>query len=415
MKQLERQVVRQKFGGTSVENINCIKNVAGKIKAEFDLGNKIAVVISAMAGQTAKLIDYIDEIAPLKTPDNFYEYDTVLAAGEQISIGLLALTLQSYDIKARSWLGWQLPIKTDNVHGKARIIDINIKEITDSMNAGYVAIIAGFQGINLENNRISTLGRGGSDTSAVAIAAALNAKRCDIYTDVDGIYTTDPRIVPQARKLNKIAYEEMLELSSLGAKVLQTRSVEMAMKYNVAVQVLSSFSNIEGTFLVNEEKVVERRLITGIAYSDSDAQLSLSALPNNPGVAANVFEPLSKAEINVDMIVQSLNDTKEYTNMTFTVQNIDAERARSVLETAKNKIGFENIVIDKNVAKISVVGVGMRSHSGLAKKMFQTLADKGINILVITTSEIKISVLVKKEFGDLAVRSLHEAYELEEK
>ena len=237
-------IIVQKFGGTSVENINCIKNVAGKIKAEFDLGNKIAVVISAMAGQTAKLIDYIDEIAPLKTPDNFYEYDTVLAAGEQISIGLLALTLQSYDIKARSWLGWQLPIKTDNVHGKARIIDINIKEITDSMNAGYVAIIAGFQGINLENNRISTLGRGGSDTSAVAIAAALNAKRCDIYTDVDGIYTTDPRIVPQARKLNKIAYEEMLELSSLGAKVLQTRSVEMAMKYNVAVQFFKYRRNI---------------------------------------------------------------------------------------------------------------------------------------------------------------------------
>lgn len=406
-------LIVQKFGGTSVADIDRIRNVANKVKREIDQGNQVAVVVSAMAGTTNQLVEWVDQVSRLHTEAALAEYDAVVSSGEQVTAGILALTLQSMHVPARSWLGWQLGMKTNCVYGKARIEDIDTSHIKAALATGQVAVVAGFQGVDPQTNRITTLGRGGSDTSAVALAAALEADRCDIYTDVDGVYTTDPRLVPKARKLNMIAYEEMLEMASQGAKVLQTRSVEMAMKHGVTVQVLSSFSDISGTLLVEEENIVEKRLVTGIAYSRNEAQVTLTKVQNTPGVAARVFAPLSTAEINVDMIVQNISEGGDATDITFTLMRSDAERARAVLENAKDEIGYEHLLIDPDVAKVSVIGVGMRSHSGLAQKMFQTLADKGVNIQVITTSEIKISILIKEEHTELALRALHSAYGLD--
>ncbi|MCH2038732.1 MAG: aspartate kinase [Rickettsiales bacterium] len=406
-------LIVQKFGGTSVADIDRIRNVSNKVKREVEKGNKVAVVVSAMSGKTNELVGWVDQVSSLTSDESLAEYDTVVSSGEQVTSGLVALNLQTMGIKARSWLGWQLQMQTDGMHGKARIEEIDTKALEASLNDGEVAVVAGFQGMFPDSNRITTLGRGGSDTSAVALAAALKADRCDIYTDVDGVYTTDPRIVPKARKLKKVAYEEMLEMASQGAKVLQTRSVEMAMKHDVVVQVLSSFSDVEGTLLVDEEKVVERRLITGIAYSRNESQITLSKLPSTPGIAARIFAPLGDAEINVDMIVQSFGEGEGQTNMTFTVPKTEAERSKAILTNLQEEIGFGHLAVDENVAKISVIGVGMRSHAGLAQKMFKTLAEKGINILVITTSEIKISVLIKEEYTDIALRALHTEYGLD--
>lgn len=408
-------IIVQKFGGTSVANIERIRNVANRVKKEVENGNQVAVIVSAMSGATDQLVNWVNTIANCTTAEQLAEYDTVVSSGEQVTAGLLALTLQSLGLKARSWMGWQIALKTDHVHSKARIEGIETSGMLASFERGEVAVIAGFQGVYPEDGRITTLGRGGSDTSAVALAAALKAERCDIYTDVDGVYTTDPRIVPKARKLNKIAYEEMLEMASLGAKVLQTRSVEMAMKHNVRVQVLTSFSDTPGTMLVEEEEVVERRLVTGIAYSRNEARITLSEVPNTPGVAAKIFGPLADAEINVDMIVQSFREGGQSTDMTFTVAKADLERVVELLNTHKVNIKYRDFNVDANVAKVSVIGVGMRSHAGLAQMMFQTLADKGINILVISTSEIKVSVLIEEEYMELAIRALHTAYGLDAK
>lgn len=405
-------LIVQKFGGTSVADIERIRNVANIVKREYDRGNQVVVVVSAMSGKTNELVAWSEALSKLDNDEALKEYDSVVSSGEQVTSGLLALALQSMGLKARSWLGWQVGLITSSMHGKARINDIRADLLRESVTNGEIAVIAGFQGIT-EDNRITTLGRGGSDTSAVAIAAAVKADRCDIYTDVDGIYTTDPRIVPKARKLNKIAYEEMLEMASLGAKVLQIRSVEMAMKHKVKVQVLSSFADIPGSLLVDEEEVVERRLVTGVTYSRNETQITLTKVPNKPGVAAIIFSPLTEKEINVDMIVQNISEEGNATDMTFTVPRADAEIAVSSLKAIQDKIGYKSILIDNNVAKVSVVGVGMRSHAGLAQKMFSTLAEKGINILVITTSEIKISVLIKEEYTELALRALHTAYELD--
>lgn len=404
-------IIVQKFGGTSVGDVDRIKHVATLVKREVDLGNKVVVVVSAMSGKTNELVGWAEAISNLQSDEALKEYDSVISSGEQVTSGLLALALQSIGINARSWLGWQVGLETCGMHSKARIKDIKADLLIASLNKGEVAVIAGFQGVT-EDNRITTLGRGGSDTSAVAIAAAIKADRCDIYTDVDGIYTTDPRIVPKARKLNKIAYEEMLEMASLGAKVLQIRSVEMAMKHKVRVQVLSSFADGAGSLLVDEEEVVERRLVTGITYSRADTQITLLKVADKPGVAADIFAPLTEKEINVDMIVQNISEDGT-TDLTFTIPNADTERAVAALEAAK--IGYKKILVNKDVAKVSVVGVGMRSHAGLAQKMFQTLAEKNINILVISTSEIKISVLINAEYTELAVRALHTAYELDAK
>ncbi len=406
-------IIVQKFGGTSVANIERIRNVANRVKKEIDQGNKVAVIVSAMSGVTDQLVGWANEVSKLNTNDHLAEYDSIVSSGEQVTSGLLALTLQSMGLKARSWLGWQISLKTDSTHSKARIEDIDTEAMLKALNAGEVAVIAGFQGIDPDSVRITTLGRGGSDTSAVALAAALDAERCDIYTDVDGVYTTDPRIVPKARKLDTVAYEEMLEMASLGAKVLQTRSVEMAMKHNVRVQVLTSFSDTPGTLLVNEEEIVERQLVTGIAYSRNEARITLTSVPNKPGVAANVFGPLAEAEINVDMIVQNITEDGKSTDITFTVAKNDLQRSVDALEKAKATLGYKAVGVDSNVAKVSVIGVGMRSHAGLAQTMFQTLADKGINILVISTSEIKISVLIEEEYIELALRALHTAYGLD--
>ena len=401
-------LIVQKFGGTSVADIDCIRKVAARVKSEVDKGHNVAVVVSAMAGVTDKLVGYVKEASNLSSPEESAEYDSVVSSGEQITSGLLALTLQSTGIPARSWLGWQLPIKTDLSHTKARIESIDVDKIRESFSKGEVVVVPGFQGVTSEG-RIATLGRGGSDTSAVALAAALKADRCDIYTDVDGVYTSDPRIVTNARKLQKVGYEEMLEMASLGAKVLQTRSVEMAMKHHVQVQVRSTFSNDTGTLLVDEEEIMERRLITGITYSRNDAQITLVKVKNTPGVAADIFGPLAEAEINVDMIVQNISEDGKKTDMTFTVEKTDLDKALKTLES----INCKSILSEKAVAKVSVVGVGMRSHTGLAQKMFQTLADKGINISVISTSEIKISVLISEEYLELAIRALHTAYGLD--
>ncbi|MDA8229914.1 MAG: aspartate kinase [Magnetospirillum sp.] len=398
-----------KFGGTSVGDIDRIKNVAQRVKREVDSGNEVAVVVSAMSGVTNQLVDWCKQIAPLH---DAREYDTVVATGEQVTIGLLSIALQEMGVSARSWCGWQVPIRTDGVHGKARIMAIDTDDMAVRMADGQVAVVAGFQGIG-PDNRISTLGRGGSDTSAVALAAALQADRCDIYTDVDGVYTTDPRIVAKARKLDKITYEEMLELASVGAKVLQTRSVEMAMKHRVRVQVLSSFVDAPGTLVCDEDEIVEKELVSGIAYSRDEAKITLVRVPDQPGVAASIFGPLAEAAINVDMIVQNVSDDGRSTDLTFTVGKADLDRARKVIEEARGKLSFERLAADPNVVKVSVIGVGMRSHAGIAQKMFQTLASEGINIQVISTSEIKISVLIDEKYTELALRALHAAYDLD--
>ncbi|MDJ0390995.1 aspartate kinase [Roseomonas sp. E05] len=402
-----------KFGGTSVADLDRIRNVAGRVKREVDAGNQVAVVVSAMAGTTNQLVKWCQDLSPLH---DAREYDTVVATGEQVTIGLLAIALQTIGVDARSWQGWQIPIRTDDAHGKARVEEIEGGVLIERMAMGQVPVIAGFQGIG-PDNRVTTLGRGGSDLSAVAIAAAVKADRCDIYTDVDGIYTTDPRIVPRARKLPAVAYEEMLELASVGAKVLQTRSVELAMKQRVRVQVLSSFEDkpgesLPGSLVVDEDEIVEQPLVTGVAYSRDEAKVTLRRVPDKPGIAALVFGPLSAANVNVDMIVQNLG-ADGTTDMTFTVGKADLPRARDVLEKVRAEIGFEAMVTDPEVAKISIVGIGMRSHAGVAATMFKALAEKGINIQVISTSEIKTSVLVGSEYTELAVRALHSAYGLD--
>jgi aspartate kinase len=397
-----------KFGGTSVADLDRIRNVAARVKAEVDQGNEVAVVVSAMAGATNQLVDWCQKLSPLF---DAREYDAVVATGEQVTAGLTAIALQNLGVDARSWMGWQIAVETDGQHGKARIASIEGEELVARMKTGQIPVVAGFQGIG-PDNRITTLGRGGSDTSAVALAAALQADRCDIYTDVDGVYTTDPRIVPNARKLAKITYEEMLELASVGAKVLQTRSVELAMKERVRVQVLSSFTDAPGTLVVDEEEVVEQEIVAGVAYSRDEAKITVRKVPDRPGIAAAIFGPLSDAHVNVDMIVQNLG-ADGTTDMTFTVSKTDLPRALQVLETARQGIGYAEIASDPNVAKISVVGVGMRSHAGVASTMFRTLAERGINIQVISTSEIKVSVLVAGEYIELAVRALHTAYELD--
>jgi aspartate kinase len=397
-----------KFGGTSVADLDRIRNVAGRVQREVDAGNEVAVVVSAMAGVTNQLVAWCQGLSSLH---DAREYDTVVATGEQVTTGLLSIALQEAGVEARSWQGWQIPIRTDNAHGKARIAGIEGGELVRRMQAGQVAVVSGFQGIGTDN-RITTLGRGGSDTSAVALAAALKADRCDIYTDVDGVYTTDPRIVPKAKKLARISYEEMLELASVGAKVLQTRSVELAMNERVRIQVLSSFADVPGTLVVDEDEIVEKEIVSGIAYSRDDAKITLRRVPDRPGIAAAVFGALSDHNINVDMIVQNVS-ADGLTDMTFTVSKTDLPRVHAILTEAQPQIGFSEVLADPDVAKISVVGVGMRSHSGVANTMFRALADKAINIQVISTSEIKVSVLVAAEYTELAVRALHTAYGLD--
>ena len=399
----------QKFGGTSVADIDRIKSVAQRVKRSVDAGDEVAVVVSAMSGTTNQLVEWTRAVSPMH---DAREYDVVVSAGEQITVGLMAIALQDIGVDARSWLGWQIPMITDDMHGRARIQDVKADEIVRRLGQGQVAVMAGFQGI-ASDNRITTLGRGGSDTSAVALAAAIKADRCDIYTDVDGIYTSDPRIVTRARKLDKITYEEMLEMASLGAKVLQTRSVELAMNHRVRLQVLSSFEDAPGTLVVDEEEIVEQEIVSGIAHSGNEAKITLVRVPDHPGIAAAIFGPLSEASINVDMIVQNVSEDGNATDLTFTVPKDDLGRTMQVLEAAKETLGFERVVGDPDVVKISVVGVGMRSHAGVAMRMFQALADKGINIQVISTSEIKISVLVSDAYTELALRSLHTAYGLD--
>ncbi|MHA0319952.1 aspartate kinase [Sphingomonas melonis] len=408
-----------KFGGTSMAGIERIRSVAARVKREVEAGNEVAVVVSAMAGETDRLVGFCREASSLYDPR---EYDVVVAAGEQITSGLLAIALQAAGVQARSWLGWQLPIHTDDAHAKARIGTIETDALLANMAAGEVAVIPGFQGRS-EDGRVTTLGRGGSDTSAVAVAAAVKADRCDIYTDVDGVYTTDPRIVPRARKLAKVTYEEMLELASVGAKVLQTRSVGLAMKEQVRVQVLSSFTGedapmadtLPGTMIVGEEEIddVERQLITGIAHDKNEAKITLTSVPDKPGAVAAIFEPLAAANINVDMIIQNIAHNHGSTDVTFTVPSADLARSLEALNQGREAIGFGELVHDTRVAKISVVGVGMRSHAGVASTMFTTLGARGINIQAISTSEIKVSVLIHEDETELAVRVLHTAYGLD--
>ncbi|MBL0898340.1 MAG: aspartate kinase [Reyranella sp.] len=407
-----------KFGGTSVGDTDRIKNVARKVKAEVLRGNEVAVVVSAMSGATNQLVKWVSEIAPLHDPR---EYDVVVATGEQVTIGLLAMALQQEGVKSRSWVSWQLPVRTDAAHAKARIVEIDTTEVARTMTEGEVPIVPGFQGVSPEG-RVTTLGRGGSDTSAVALAAALKADRCDIYTDVDGVYTTDPRIVEKAQKIDRVTYEEMLEMASLGSKVLQTRSVELAMNHHVRVQVLSSFdealgSDLPGTLVVDEEEIMaqglEKSVVSGIAFARDEAKITVTQVPDRPGVAAAIFGPLAEANINVDMIVQNVSLDGSSTDITFTVPKADLARAAERLGRARADLKFAEVKTDINVSKISVIGVGMRSHAGVALKMFETLAAKGINIQVISTSEIKISVLVAAEYTELAVRALHTAYELD--
>jgi aspartate kinase len=410
-------LIVQKFGGTSVGDIARIKNVASKVKAEIDQNNKVVVIVSAMSGVTNQLVDYCSQVSNLTGNQSLSEYDSVVVSGEQITSGLLALQLQTIGFKARSLLGWQIPVSTDDSHSKARIEEINGKFILENLKKYDVLVIAGFQGINQISQRITTLGRGGSDTSAVAVAAAIKADRCDIYTDVEGVFTTDPRITEKAQKLDKVSYEEMLEMAYSGSKVLQTRSVVMAMAHNVRVRVLSSFSEItatnSGTILVNNEEIMERRLITGISYSKNDIRITLAKMPDHPGLSSVIFGALAKSDINVDMIVQNISADSKSVDITFTTPKEELIRAKLAIDLIKNKVNFEEMLIDDNIAKISVIGVGMASHSGVAHLMFKTLAQKGINILLISTSEIKISVLIAKEYGELAVRILHSAYGLD--
>jgi aspartate kinase len=411
-----------KFGGTSVADVARIRNVARHVKREVDAGNKAAVVVSAMAGHTNQLVGWTREAS---TIHDAREYDAVVASGEQITAGLLAICLQSLGVPARSWLGWQIPLRTDDAHGAARIDCIEGAEILRRMGQGEVAVVAGFQGIS-PMNRITTLGRGGSDTSAVALAAALKADRCDIYTDVDGVYTTDPRVVPKAQRLDRISYEEMLEMASLGAKVLQTRSVELAMVHGVRIQVRSSFDPPEsclpavagrmeerGTLVCDESDMLEQRIVSGIAYAKDEAKVTVLKVEDKPGVAASIFGPLAEANINVDMIVQNVSDDGRYTDMTFTVVSAELPRALEVLRSLKDTIRYSDLRGSTDVVKVSVIGVGMRSHAGVAAAMFKALADKGINIQAISTSEIKISVLIEEAYTELAVRTLHTLFGLD--
>ena len=399
----------QKFGGTSVADLDRIRAVAQRVKAEVDEGNEVAVVVSAMSGTTNQLVEWSREIGPLH---DAREYDVIVSTGEQVTVGLLAIALQNIGIDARSWLGWQVALHTNDVHGSARIESLDKDKLDERLSSGQVAVVAGFQGIG-PDGRISTLGRGGSDTSAVALAAALNADRCDIYTDVDGVYTTDPRIMPKARKLERITFEEMLEMASAGAKVLETRSVAMAMRYDVNLQVLSSFSDQPGTLVVNEEQNMEQQKISGIAYSRDEAKITLVGLPDRPGIAAYIFGVLADNHINVDMIVQSASADKTQTDITFSLGSLDLEKAIGVLKAEEKKLEYNDIVGDVDVAKISIIGTAMRTQPGIAKTMFSVLAEKGINLHVISTSEIKISVLVDTDYTELAVRSLHDAFQLD--
>ena len=410
-----------KFGGTSVADLDRIRNVARHVKREVDAGHQVAVVVSAMAGVTNQLVAWCREASALH---DAREYDAVVATGEQVTAGLLAITLEGMGVNARSWQGWQLPLLTDNAHASARILDLNGDELVRRFKEhGQVAVIAGFQGLNKDTGRITTLGRGGSDTSAVAIAAAIKADRCDIYTDVDGVYTTDPRVVPKAQRMEKIAYEEMLELASLGAKVMQVRSVELGMVHGVRIFVRSSFDKPEdidphsknppGTLICDEAEIMEQQVVTGIAFSRDEAQISIRRVQDKPGVAAAIFGPLADANINVDMIVQNVSADGATTDLTFTVPASDFDRARNTIEKAKGAIGYERLDGATDVSKISVIGIGMRSHAGVAATMFKALAEKGINIQVISTSEIKTSVLVGAEYTELAVRALHTAYGLD--
>ncbi|MGB2436717.1 MAG: aspartate kinase [Candidatus Puniceispirillales bacterium] len=399
----------QKFGGTSVGSVERIKAVAQKVKATVDDGNEVAVVVSAMSGTTNQLVAWAKECGSFH---DAREYDTVVATGEQVTIGLLAIALQDIGVDARSWLGWQIPIHTDDIHGAARIESIDTTKMEERLAQGQVAVVAGFQGIG-PDHRITTLGRGGSDTSAVALAAALNADRCDIFTDVDGVYTCDPRMVPKARKLDDITFEEMLEMASGGAKVLQTRSVAMAMRHKVKLQVLSSFEDLPGTMVIEEKSDMEKNSVSGIAFSLDEAKVTLVAIEDSPGIAATVFGALADAHINVDMIVQTAASEPGKTDITFSVPETDLERTRKVLEDVQKVITCTDIITSSDICKISVVGVAMRSQPGVAKTMFETLAEKGINIEVISTSEIKISVLIASDYKELAVRSLHTAFGLD--
>ncbi len=414
-----------KFGGTSMAGTERIRRVANLVRAQAANGNEVAVVVSAMAGETDRLVNFCREANPLYDPA---EYDVVVSSGEQVTSGLLALTLQAMGCKARSWLGWQLPVKTFSAHANARVGEIYAERLVESMQGGEIAVIPGFQGLS-EEDRITTMGRGGSDTSAVAIAAAVEADRCDIYTDVDGVYTTDPRIVARARKLKYVTFEEMLELASVGAKVLQTRSVSLAMKRNVRLQVLSSFvgegapaaDTLPGTMIVSEAEMdeimekenMERQTVTGIAHDKNEARVVLTRVPDRPGAVAEIFTPLGEAGINVDMIIQNVGRDKGETDVTFTVPKAELARAQALLEDRKDKIGFNRIITDAKVAKISVVGMGMKSHTGVAALMFKALADRGINVQAISTSEIKVSVLIDEDETELAVRVLHTAYGLD--
>jgi aspartate kinase len=408
-----------KFGGTSVADLERIRRVAGLVAAEARAGRGVAVVVSAMAGKTNELVAWTDGAGsadPALGADDD-EYDAVVASGEQVTAGLLAMTLRNLGVPARSWLGWQVPIITDDSHGRARIEEIPDANLGAALDAGEVAIIAGFQGVT-RAGRLSTLGRGGSDTTAVAIAAAIGAAGCDIYTDVDGVYTTDPRIEAKARRLSRISYEEMLEMASLGARVLHTRSVEMAMAHGVLVRVLSSFTEPDGaagqgTIVCDEEDIVEKRIVSGVAFSRDEAKISLFGLPDHPGVSSEIFGRLADANVNVDMIVQSHARHAGAANMEFTVGKRDAARALEIVRAAQEAIGFDDVAVDEDVAKVSVIGVGMRSHAGVAKTMFGALAEKGVNIQVISTSEIKISVLIDAAYTELAVRALHAAYGLD--
>jgi aspartate kinase len=404
-----------KFGGTSVANIERIRNVARHVQREVAAGHHVAVVVSAMSGKTNELVGWCKEGSALY--DN-REYDAVVASGEQVTSGLLAIVLQEMGIPARSWQGWQIPIRTSDAHGSARIEGIDPKGLEDGFARGEVAVIAGFQGVHAETGRITTLGRGGSDTSAVAIAAALHADRCDIYTDVDGVYTTDPRIVPKAKRLDRVVFEEMLEMASLGSKVLQVRSVEVAMVHKVKTFVRSSFDDPSdpkpGTLICDEEDIVEQQVVTGIAYSKDEAQITLRDVADKPGVAAAIFVPLAEANINVDMIIQVVSDDAKTTDLTFTVPSAEYERARRILEESKATIGYAGITGATDVVKVSAIGIGMRSHAGVAARAFKALSDKGINIRAITTSEIKFSVLIDAAYTELAVRTLHSLYGLDQ-
>jgi len=409
---LKMAKIVMKFGGTSVADLDRLRHVARIVKTEVEQGHQVVVVVSAMAGETNKLAGWTRELGPIH---DAREYDVIVSSGEQITAGLTAVALGAIGVSARSWLGWQVPIQTSNMHGSARILDIATNLLNERLEQDQVAVVAGFQGV-ADDNRITTLGRGGSDTSAVALAAALNAERCDIYTDVDGVYTTDPRVVSKAQRLDRVSYEEMLELASLGAKVLQTRAVELAMLHRVPLRVLSAFDDDPGgTLLCDEDDIVEQNPVTGIAYSRDEAKITLLRVPDQPGVAAAIFGPLAEAGVNVDMIVQNVSEDGRKTDLTFTVNRSELDLALSAIRDAAPNIGYKDLIHDANVAKVSIIGIGMLTNTGIAQTMFKTLAEKGINIQVISTSEIKVSVLIAEEYVELAVRTLHSVYGLDSK